>query len=174
MQCEGGGDHVRLISDARRYWDQGEGLIAGELLMSGMSEVQAARMAFAILRIANKFVKKQYLAVFQLMFSENRRFFWRGAHSLFYSIRRKTLKLERKKDRKGTLSERNTLIYCYLLLAECAAKTVYNACDPMDPFDEDSSAVLIAYFSDFVVLQGSEQLKSEATALLFGSNIGSD
>lgn len=59
MQCGGDGDRGRLIADARRHWDQGEGLIAGELLMSGMSEVQAARMAFAILRIANKFVKKR-------------------------------------------------------------------------------------------------------------------
>jgi len=170
MQCEGDGERVRLLTDARRYWDQGEGWIAGELLMSGMSEEQAARVAFAIMRIAKKFIKKKYLAVFQLMFSEKRRFFWRGAHSLFYDIRSKTLKMERKEERKGTLSEEDSLLYSYLLLAECSAKTVYNACDPMDPFDEDCSVALIACFSEFVVQQGSEQIRTEAADLLFNQN----
>lgn len=58
----------------------------------------------------------------------------------------------------------------YEMSKEKFKKTVYNACDPMDPFDEDSSAVLIAWFSDFVGLQRSEQIKSEATDLLFAPN----
>jgi hypothetical protein len=152
--------------EAERLWNQGDGFAAGKLVLAGFSDRQSAALAFAILRIARKFTRKMLLPLWNLLWIKNCRCLWWSAHSIFYEIRTHTLRLEKRRE-KGLLSENDLIHYHYLLLAENIARTVYNASEPDDPFDEDSPIAMIACFSDFVEKQGSVQLKEDAAGLLF-------
>lgn len=81
------------------------------------------------------------------------RFRWRSGHRAFSQVRRLTLKAEGRRDEDTA---------CYLLyVAENAAKVIYNASDPVDPFDDDSGAWLVRSAHDFAERCGTERLADE-------------
>lgn len=62
---------------------------------------------------------------------------WTKAHRAFSAVRDEALRFE-ELQRRGCLTEQQSLYQRVLLLAELVAKVTYNASHPIDPFDEDS------------------------------------
>jgi hypothetical protein len=70
---------------------------------------------------------------------------WRRGHAAFDAVRKLTLAAE---DRNDT----GTPPHLLLFVGENAARVIYNATDPQDPFDSDSGAWLLATMAN--LLQG--------------------
>jgi hypothetical protein len=85
---------------------------------------------------------------------------WREAHRAFQAVRSVTLREE--------ASPSDRIYYLLLLLAENAAKTVYNASGPQDPFDADSPWWLAQNALDLSRALADPRIEQELWQILCG------
>lgn len=78
---------------------------------------------------------------------------WAEAHLAFNSVRTLTLKSERE------TQDSSDPHYVILFVAENAAKVIYNATSPPDPFDDDSAAWLLLVLAQMARCTRSTQLE---------------
>jgi len=91
---------------------------------------------------------------------------WRQGHAAFDLVRDRVLEWESKDTAPSDSS------YYVLLVAENAARVIYNATEPLDPFDDDSGAWLVMTFiqlsrrlnSSSLVERALNVFRDEATA----------
>ncbi len=149
---------------ANELWKKGSFLEAGRLLFEGLPKDEQPHWAAAILDLSVKWLDVRTCAVWELQRVARKRRRWRGAHQAFGMIRKATLRLEERKTR--TQIQERILCQCYV--AENVAKVIYNAADPMDPFDEDAGWWIVSCLKSCIDCVGKSEFEEEATSLLFG------
>lgn len=146
------------LSDAEYHWDGNRGYEAGILICPHVPCLLQPRWAFGILRLVI-----QKAGVSTPLFDELEEVAltpskWGNAHRLFSEVRKVKLKHDKMIGQTGAVDEFSSV----LAIAEQTAKVIYNATSPLDKFDEDSGAWIIAMFRGFVSYYDDDRFSEEA------------
>ena len=133
-------DRYLIFEEAKRHWQSGRALDAGRLLFESLEPDARSKLAATILILVTNRTKVRFPAIVSLLGIANDSTKWTEAHRAFSKIREATLELERAQIR----SRDEEFLLTQLYLAENVAKVIYNATNPLDPFDEDSASWVIA------------------------------
>lgn len=136
--------------DLRSRWLSGDALKVGAELLEPLTPADRAHRASAVLEVClgAEPAPEPLRKVLEISHNPDR---WPEAHSAFQAVRDLTLAEER--------SRTSQAYYCLLFVAENAAKTVYNASDPVGPFDSDSPFWLARCARQFVSVVGDKILE---------------
>lgn len=85
---------------------------------------------------------------------------WSTAHRAFDAVRDLTLRYEQ------TSHGMHSAYYALLFVAENAARVIYNATSPPDPFDDDSAAWLLMCLAQLVNQTGTPNLRGRLWQLV--------
>jgi hypothetical protein len=144
--------------DLRRAWHR-EDLAACSDLAVGLSADALAIFAGAALKAClAELPGPQELSAIAEVGKDRRR--WSEAHLAFDAARDLTLKYE---ESTPSTDDPN---YVLLFVAENAARVIYNATSPSDPFDDDSATWLLRSLARFVRVTGSAELEHRVWQLL--------
>lgn len=142
---------------------EGDHLEAGRLLFESLPKEDQPEWGAAILDLTKQWLDVRMCDVWYLQYIAKKRRRWSAAHPVFFSIRGTTLRLERRRQR--TPVQERILCQCYV--AENVAKVIYNAADPMDPFDEDAGWWIVPCVKACIDCLGNPEFEKAATSLLF-------
>lgn len=123
----------------------------GRILLEPLSAGERVRRAAAVLHVCREQCSRvaEIDHVLEIAHDATR---WREGHRAFDAVRRLTLEAERRRSIGTYVS--------LLFVAEITAKTVYNASEPPDPFDDDAPwwlAPIARHFALTVTDQGVRQ-----------------
>ncbi len=124
----------------RKLWID-DPLDAGVAVYSSVPNEVRPAWAADILRACSKQLNDTPTAVQYVISIASDKEHWPRAHAAFTVVRQLTLNAEQH--------DAGDLSHYLLYVAENAAKVVYNATDPTDPFDDDSGAWLVRCARDF-------------------------
>jgi hypothetical protein len=137
-------------------WRQGD-LAACERLVDGISPEVCAHFATHVLELCAATTQNAPGPVDGVIQAGQKN--WGVGHRAFDAVRDLVLQIEHAGE------ESRESGFLLLFVAENAARVIYNASSPADPFDDDSPAYFMAAVSDFMRASGSD---SSDMARLFG------
>ncbi|MCA9199153.1 MAG: hypothetical protein KDA87_16515 [Planctomycetales bacterium] len=134
----------------RKLWDVGLGLKAGVLLNEQLPITSQPKWAANILRLvkAKSGVEHDCIDLAIIVATDHSK--WNRGHYVFSETRKATLRLDEKQPHEWTEDEET--LHWVLALTELVAKVTYNATNPVDEFDKDSAAWVVASLRGFVDL----------------------
>jgi hypothetical protein len=146
------------VEQAAEHWRGGRPLEAGELLFERLPKEFRPIWASRILKLVVGRSGVRFSPIEDILHIADHPMEWVNAHNAFSTLRTTTLDLESARDR--TKEER--LFLCLVGLAENAAKVIYNATDPPDPFDADSGWWIAVCLKSFLDLLGEDDFSKTA------------
>jgi hypothetical protein len=139
------------LEELRRRW-QSEDMKACTVLAARLPAEAAVVFAGTALAACLATLPEQQKELSDLVGIGEDRGRWAQAHAAFDAVRRLTLERER-----GAVTSQDPT-YIVLFVAENAARVIYNAAGPTDPFDDDSAAWLLLTQAQMVRSTGSSEL----------------
>jgi hypothetical protein len=157
-----------LKSAAYELWRNGQTDEAGRLLFESIPEVERGQWAIRVLALALKRAPASTRQVRWFLRVSRWRCLWFTSHSHFGTIRKETLKFDKRRQCNRLFTRNDESRYRLCLLAESIAKVLYNATDPIGPFDEDAGWRIVPAFHHLLEVCGDERFFRESESLLFG------
>jgi len=151
-------------SQAKDLWKTGDHLESGRVLFENLPKDEQVTWAVAILDFTTEWLDVWMCGIWELKRVARKRRRWRAAHQAFTKIRGTTLRLERRK----TLTPVQERMLCQCFVAENVAKVIYNATDPIDPFDEDSGWWIVPCLKSCIDCLAMPEFDEAVTSMLFG------
>jgi hypothetical protein len=147
---------VEWKTEARREWEAGSALKAGEVFYEHLRNDERPRWAGSILALASRLAPAtpEIEAVLLIAGAPAR---WHEAKKAFQAVRRLTLRTT------------DPLYENLLLLAENAAKVTYNASGSSAPFDADSGWWIAESMRSIIDLVKDPTFSAEAESVLFNA-----
>lgn len=154
-------ENERLAS-ARAAWDAGDLLLAGSEILAAIAPEDRPRWVTNVLSfLRSRYPATEFLDEIISIGKDQRRF--AEAHGAFERLRDRTLRFEALGLAVEAMRPEEHALY----IGENAAKVLYNASDPPDPFDKDSGAWLAKCFLGLASsLGGANQVSEEFWAVL--------
>ncbi len=160
-------DSARDVNVAtKELWEEGRDLEAGRLLFESLPKDEQPRWAAAILDLTTQWLDVWMCGVWELQRVAKKRRRWRGAYSAFQMIRNTTLRLEARKARKALTPKQDRML-CQCGVAENVAKVIYNATNPVNPFDEDAGWWIVPNVKSCVDCLSDPAFEEAVTSFLF-------
>jgi hypothetical protein len=147
------------LDEAKKLWNDDKGYEAGLLIWNGVGNSRGPIWAARVLETVVKQTGINHPVlgeVFECAHNPSR---WHDGHKVFDSVRHYVLKLDEQL-RKQRLPELETLNHV-LGLGELVAKVTYNATNPLDEFDEDSAAWIVALARGFANVSNDEVFEQQ-------------
>ncbi|WP_437323731.1 hypothetical protein [Sorangium sp. So ce381] len=143
---------ARELSALRTQWDSGDAMRVGWVIYEALPNAARPRLAAELLILSCELlpgVPGEISSVIELAKDPRR---WREAHDAFRNIRRLTIELLRD-------TPDDNVREAVLLVAENAAKVIYNASEELASFDYDCGCWLVGCAHDLAMKAHSPELK---------------
>jgi hypothetical protein len=151
---------------AKELWDQNKLLDAAELIVANIPPESKPKWAGRILELVlNKF--GLHSAIFDEVVQKSlHKELWKDGQKMMRALQ--VFQRDLYLSRKGTrFTKEEKKIYWLINLADCAAKVIYNASKPSDPFDEDEAWFVVEELKRYVrLLPDDAAFATEAWAAL--------
>ena len=154
------------INLAHSLWVSGDALEVGRLLFEELSAFETVQWAIAILRTVYKHCDNRNETILELLSLADSPSEWHRAKSIFNRIRDELLAVEEVVGEEECHTSTYDPLLIMLYVAENAAKVMYNATNPTDPFDEDSGWWLAQCLMQYLDCVKQPKLAEEAWASL--------
>lgn len=150
--------HPDWLTEAKQHWDNDRGYDAGRLICEHISlQVQphwgARILRFMMQRASISHPELDCVTHLSTTPSE-----WSRGHDVFRKVRQVTLQHD-KQSKRTSADDTHSWV---LAVAEQTAKVSYNATFPLDEFDDDSAAWIVACLRGFASTMNVSGLLNEA------------